>query len=376
MPAEPLRVLINACTVAEQPTGIGVYALELSAALARREDCQMTFAGPEPAPAGAQRLNPPTTIAGPKFKFNAARLQVWTQTVLPIRMRQQGIDVYHGTEFAVPVFSRAPRVSTIHDLAFLTVPRLFPDRVTRAYFRAIVETARTATRIVVPSDHVANEVLREFGLPPSRVNITPLAGRSFMRPAIGEAVAETRQRLGLSRPYILSVGTWNRNKRVVDVLRAAAALAERGIDVDLALVGNPAAYMTSHYQREIARLGIGDRVHFLGHVADADLPALYSGALAFVFPSEYEGFGIPPLEAMACGTPVVVSDIAPLQGHCAGAAMVVPRRSPLVIADRLEEIIRSPVLRDEWIGRGLERASEYTWDRTAAATMAVYTEIT
>ena len=160
----------------------------------------------------------------------------------------------------------------------------------------------------------------------------------------------------------------------------AGALLKLGVDMQnwdyvVALAGNPAPHMTSHYQREVARLGIPDRVHFLGHVADADLPALYSGALAFVFPSEYEGFGLPPLEAMACGTPVVVSDIAPLQGHCAGAAMVVPTRSPMAIADHLQTIIQSPSLRDEWVGRGFERAAQYSWDRTAAATMAVYREI-
>ncbi|MBA4181815.1 MAG: glycosyltransferase family 1 protein, partial [Anaerolinea sp.] len=212
----------------------------------------------------------------------------------------------------------------------------------------------------------------ELGLPARRVHVTPLAGRPFMRPASPASVKETTVRLGLARPYILCVGTWNRNKRIVDALRATAMLKQRGIDIDLALAGLPAPHVAPHYAREVARLGIAGRVHFLGRVADADLPALYTGARALVFASEYEGFGLPPLEAMACGTPAIVSAIPVLQEHSAGAAITVPTRSPGAIAASVEELLRSPTCRDEWIGRGLERAAKYSWDRTAAATMEVY----
>ena len=375
MVATPISVLVNACTMPEEATGIGVYAYELAAALARRDDCEVTFASTRPAPCGAASLLPPASLAEGARRFSAIRLQLWTQFAVPGLLKRHDIDVYHGTEFTVPIASRRPRVATVHDLAFVTAPRLFHGWSTKVYFRLMMDTARTATCVVVPSEHVAGEVMREFGVSSRRIHVVPLAAPASMRPASPAECAEVSTRLRLVRPYILCVGIWNRNKRIVDALRAIAVLRDRGVHVDLALTGKPAPYMSRHYDREVARLGIADRVHFLGHVADRDLPGLYTGSTALVFVSELEGFGLPPMEAMTCGTPAIVSSIPVLREHCEGAALMVPRREASAVADAVETLLRSPDARAEWIGRGTERAAMYSWDLTAARTMAVYRTI-
>ena len=376
MPNERLRVLLNACTMPANPTGIWLYGLELGAALAAREDCEVVFASPELYPVNTELLLPPTRLTQERKRGAAARLQIWTEFEAPRWMRKHEVDLYHGVHFTVPLFSRMPRVATIHDLAPMIAPRLFRGRLNKAYWRLLIETARRATMIVVPSTPVAGDVRRLLGVPARRIAVTPLAPRAMMTAASAEAVAAVKRQLGIERPYLLFVGIWNRNKRAADAMRALALLRDIGLDLQLVLCGEPMPELAPHYQREVARLGIEDRVVFAGHVPDLGMPALYTGALALVFPSEMEGFGLPPLEAMACGTPAIVSSLPVLMEATGGAAIVVNQRSPEEIADRVSELAASPTLREEWVGRGREHAAKFTWARTAAATMEVYRSIT
>ncbi|MEO6396943.1 MAG: glycosyltransferase family 1 protein, partial [Tepidiformaceae bacterium] len=345
-------------------------------ALAARDDCDVTFATPELSPAGAHQLLPPTRVGEEGRQKSAARLQCWTEFELPRWMKRHHIDLYHGVHFTVPLLSRMPRVATIHDLAPLTAPKLFQGRLRKLYWRWLVETSRHATKIVVPSTPVADDVMRLLGVPARRIAITPLAPRAIMKPAPDEAVTEMALRLGIDRPYLLCVGIWNRNKRAVDAFRALALLQERGIDLQLVLCGEPMPELAPHYQREVQKLGIADRVLFAGHVPDADLPALYTGAIALLFPSETEGFGLPPLEAMACGTPAIVASTPAVVEASGGGAIVVSRRAPGEIAVRAAELASNPAVRAERAARGTDHASTFTWARTAAATMEAYHSIT
>ena len=376
MPSDPLRVLLNACEMSVKPTGIWGYALELGAALAARDDCRVVFASPELYPPNTQHLIPPTRLAEGRKRGSAARLQWWTEVELPQWMRHNSIDVYHGANCTVPAFSRMSRVATIHDLAPLTRAKLFRGVDNKLYWRLLIESAKRATMIVVPSTLVADDVARLLGVPARRIAVTPLAPRATIKTASAETVAAVTAAVGIERPYLLCVGIWNRNKRAVDAMRALAMLRGRGVDLQLVLCGEPMPALAPLYQREVERLGIADRVVFAGHVSDDDLPALYTGALALVFPSEMEGFGLPPLEAMNCGTPAIVSSIPVLLEATGGAAIVVAPRSPGEIADRVAELAANTALRDEWVARGREHVANFTWDRTAAATMDVYRSIT
>ncbi|MBI5947772.1 MAG: glycosyltransferase family 4 protein [Chloroflexi bacterium] len=360
--ANRIRVLLDAVTLADPPTGVATYATQLAAALAARPDIDVGVAFPVAGPRGT-RQHPPSR----------KHRQLWRQLVLPRLLSRESYDVYHGTEYGSLLRSPVPRVATVHDLFFRNLRKLFDHR-GRWHMRAMLQTALAAERIVVPARHVGEQLTAEFGYPAARVRIVYEAPTAGMRPASAESVARVRQELGFSEPYLLCVGIGHRGKRTIDVLRAAVLLRERGLTVPMVLVGWPDPRVGEALQREAARLGLGDIVSFTDYYR-GDLAALYSGALAFVFPSIEEGFGIPPLEAMACGTPVIAARAPAMDETLQGAALFVPTRSPEAIAARVAELAGSSGLRDHWRGKGLEHAARFSWERAAAETVEIYREL-
>ncbi len=302
----------------------------------------------------------------------AAARTAWEVSALPWRVRKMEYDVYHGTHFTVPPGLGKPTVATVHDVTFYLLPRRY-DPLHRWYYRALAESAARANRIIVPSRSVADAFVDRFPLTKGRIRVVPEAPSAVFRPASDGEVAEALERHGIEPPFLLCVGTGEPNKRAVDAVRALPLLLERGIDCRLALAGNPGR-LTVPLAKEAERLGVGSRVRFLGYVTDDDLRALYTGAVALVFPSLIEGFGLPPLEAMACGTPVISSDAPAMNEVLRGAAIFVPRRNPRAIAEAAAQLLREPSRREEWSARAREYAAAFSWQRTAAETAAVYRE--
>jgi len=365
MTAARLRVLFNASAVPPRPAGAGVYALELAAALARRDDVDLTVASARQAPAGASIL--PSPAGGP---LSAA---LWEQARLPMLMRQAEFDVYHGAHFAVPLAARIPCVATVHDLTFYRLPaRYSPGR--RAYYRLLAQTAKTADWLIVPSRAVAGDAVRYLGYSPAKMRVVHEAARTGLAPAADDEVDALRRRLGIERPYLLCVGTAEPGKRAVDAVRALTLLKGEGRDISLVLAGNEGP-LSMALGGEARRLGVEDRVVFAGYVPDTELAALYTGAVALVFPSLYEGFGLPPLEAMACGTPVIATDRPAMNEVLDEAAIFVPLRDPAAICREASRLIESESWRTEWAHRGRECAAGYGWERAAAETMDVYREV-
>ncbi len=365
MTAVGLRVLLNGSAVPARPAGAGVYTFELAEALARREDVDLTVAAPREMTPGANTMASPTQ--GPL----AAAL--WEQTILAMRMQRAKFDVYHGAHFAVPVVTRVPRVVTVHDLTFHRLAARY-SRGRRAYYRLLARAATMADRLIVPSKAVAGDVVRYLGYSPARMRVVHEAARAGLAPATEGEVNGLRRRLGIERPYVLCVGTAEPGKRAVDALRAVALLREDGSDAGLVLAGKEGR-LSAALRGEALRLGVDDRVVFAGYVPDADLAALYTGAVALVFPSLYEGFGLPPLEAMACGTPVIATSRPAMAEVLEGGAIFVPVRDPAAIRREAARLIESENWRSEWAGRGRECAARYSWDRAAAETVDVYREV-
>ena len=203
----------------------------------------------------------------------------------------------------------------------------------------------------------------------------PEAARSGVAEAPAEAVEGARKRFEASGPYILCVGLLNRHKRIVDAIRAIAMLPESAGRPLLVLAGPTNTGLIGAYVEEAQRLGVEDRLRFPGYISDDDLSALYTGAVAFVFPSIMEGFGLPPLEAMACGTPVIATDIPVLRESLAGAAMLVPAKSPGAIAENLATLIGDSDAAAQWSERGRARVKRFSWERAARETAEVLREV-
>ena len=359
-----IRVFFNASALPARPAGAGIYTLELARALDRHPEVVLIAAAPEP-----YRLARSTTR--PSFPRPARPLWEWRG--LPGELRRQRPDVYHGPHFFVPKVD-IPTVATVHDLTFFRIPKRY-DVIHREYYRLLARTSRRADRIIVPSSAVAADVVRYLGYPPERIRVIAEAPRAGLAPASEQVVAEIRARLGLEQPYLLALGTAEPGKRVVDAIRAMPAIRASTPGTLLALAGNPGP-LSAAFEHEVRRLDLGDCVKFLGYVDDADLGPLLTGAAALVFPSLFEGFGLPPLEAMACGTPVIATSAPAMSEVLAGAAMFVPLRNPAAIASAAIRLLSEPGLRSELSARAIEFAAQFSWEKAARETVDVYQEIT
>ncbi|MGE5596211.1 MAG: glycosyltransferase family 4 protein [Hyphomicrobiales bacterium] len=362
---QALRVFLNGSAVPRRPAGAGVYTLELARALAAREDIDLVVALPGMTLREARTVTSPKR--GPLFR------SLWEQVRMPRLLAESELDLYHGAHFSVPLRTRLPRVTTVHDLTFYRLPHRYRTH-RRWYYRSLAQLARRADRVIVPSRAVAGDVVRHLGYPPERIRVVPEAPRSGFERAAPPEVATLCKGLGVEPGYLLCVGTAEPGKRAVDAIRALQVLREKGERFQLVIAGNDGP-LSEPLEREARRLGVGDDVRFAGYIADEELSALYSGALALVFPSLYEGFGLPPLEAMACGTPVISARAPAMDDVLRDAALFVPLRDPAAIACAVLALRDDAASAAEYRERGYELVRELTWEHAAELTAEVYREV-
>jgi glycosyltransferase involved in cell wall biosynthesis len=299
---------------------------------------------------------------------------LWMQAVLPGQLRRAQPDLCHYPNSIAPLRSPCRYVVTIHDMTLSLLPQYHPWR-KRLIVRPLIPlVARRAARIITVSEHARADIVRLLRVPPERVVVVPEAAAAIFRTVPAAEQARVRARYQLDRPYLLYVGTLEPRKNLVRLIHAWHALWRRGvIPHQLVLVGGRGWQDAAIYDT-IARLDCGDALRLAGYVPTADLPALYSAAEAFAFPSLSEGFGLPVIEAMACGTPVLLSTAPALRELAGDAALAVNACDEQALTDALEQLLTDDVLRADLRTRGLLRAAAFSWDRAARSTLAVYQE--
>jgi glycosyltransferase involved in cell wall biosynthesis len=284
------------------------------------------------------------------------------------------VDVVHSTTFCVPPLSASKRlVVTIYDLSFVTHPEFHVEANVRHCLAGTREAVERADAILAISEHTRRDLIERMGARPDRVVVTPLApDRSLGRVTDPPRLDEVRRRYRLPERFLLFVGTLEPRKNIARLIEAYATLSE-GLRRDTSLViAGGRGWLSETMREEVIRRGVGDRVRFIGYVRPEDMAALYSLATLFAYPSLYEGFGLPVLEAMACGTPVLTSNASALPEVAGDAAVLVSPTDIAEIAEALTQILEDATFAAKLSARGLEWNAHFSWDRCARETLAVY----
>jgi glycosyltransferase involved in cell wall biosynthesis len=328
-----MLVQVNGRYLAQRVTGVQRYAREIVA-----------------------RLSDRLRVIAPRALAKGVCGHLWEQTVLPWRLGRGVL----WSPCATGPLAVASQVVTIHDCAFFDCPDGFSPSFARWYQCLVPRLARRAARILTVSSFSRDRICELLGVAAEKVVVAPNGVSSQWRPANEPDIADVRARLGLRRPYVLYVGSIEPRKNLPRLLAAWEQLGAEKEGVELVLVG-----AQGHVFRETKIAQLPSDVRTIGFLPDGDLRCLFSGAEAFVFPSLYEGFGLPVLEAMACGAPVVCSHAAALREVAGEAAVLVDPLDTESIANGLRQILTDCELRQTLRQRGFCRAAEFSWDTTA-----------
>ena len=365
-----MRVALDLTALLPRPTGVDWYLLGLARALARTDhetDYRLYVNAEDRGRLG--ELPPNFRVLARAARPRAARL-AFQQGWLPAAAF--AADVIHSPSFIAPLApTRARHLLNVHDMTSFSLPDLhIPLRRSAAYQRAVVASIRRAHRVHVPSRFVEQDVERFVpGLPEGRVRVEHLAIGDDFRPHGEDEIAPVLDRLGVRRPYVVFVGTIQPRKDVGGLLDAVARLTTPGVQLVVA------GQLGWGHDGLVDRLRTQPGVRWLDYVDQADLPALTAGAAVAAYPSVSEGFGLPPVEAMAAGVPVVTTNATSLGELLDGAAELVPVRDPDALARAIDRVLTDEDRRAELVAAGHERAARFRWDAAARRMAAIYREL-
>ncbi len=363
---------------ADNRSGSGVYSRQLLHALARLDSvneyhifhtCRVEQLG-----LGVLPLN----FVTHRLLLRARPLRpLWVQTFLPLHAQRLGLDLLHVPQFVAPVWGRTPLVTTVHDVAYEVFPKTVRSIHRSLYQRLVPKVVSRSAALITDSEHSRKEIAEVFHLEPHDVTVIGLGvSEEFFQQVSSDRINAVRNHYQLPEQYVLAVGTLEPRKNLVTLLRALSVLRTRGMEPFLAVIGRPGW----NYKSVLALADSADLVEsvsFLGFVPEEDLYPLYQGASAFTFPSLHEGFGLPLLEAMASGLPVVASGIAASLDllRKEGTGLMVDAYDIEGWANAVEDILKDKELATH-LGRNARQAAQsHTWERAARATLKVYQQV-
>lgn len=359
------RIVWDMTFASKSRTGTRVYARNLFAALRQRRAWEFV----ETSAAEQMRAE------GTGNALTGARNVWWLRAQLPQLLAKQNADLVHAAAYLGATRAPCPMVVNVLDTTYLARPNEF-DWKWRLYARTLIPpTVRRAAAVLTLSEHARGEIVRAYGLPRDKVQVVyPGTGAEFVRGCEAERLAQVRAAYQLDAPYLLFVGAQEPRKNIPAYLGALGLVRREFPNMLLALVG-PRGRGSAELGRVIDAQGLSHAVRELGFVPSADLPALYAGAAAMLYASRLEGFGMPPVEALACGAPVVAAPNPPLPEVLGDAALWAEDDSPAALAQGVLHVLREPALVERLRATGLARAREFTWERAAELTCQVYERV-
>lgn len=375
----PMNITIDARLILNSMTGIGNYLIHLVEALLSIDKknvyhilVQNNINQNHPINQWCQ----PNLI---KEKMGIRPVRPGQHLLVPMKLRGKSIDIYHYPHFDLPLLQGHPSVVTIHDLKYIIAPGLFPEfgSLKKLYMNFCYRmSCRKAEKIIVVSENTKRDLVRLFRVPDHKLTVIPLAANSNNKLIRNKKeIGQKLSKLGIDSKYFLFVGERRPHKNLVRIIEAFQIFKQHGFDdYKLVIIGKKYGSY-SEPEQKIERLNLNENVILKGYVSDEELALYYQGAEAFLFTSLYEGFGIPILEAMRCGTPVITSNISSLPEVAADAALCINPVSSSAIAEAMERLVLHPELKINLTTKGLKRAKMFSWQQAAEQTLAVYQEV-
>ncbi len=383
-----MRIGIDATALPVRPVGAGNYIIQLIRAISRN------YLVNEPIPNGNQQKGLEFVIFVQRSRLELLKVEetpnlhliaipdlspfmrlLWEQISFPVLAKNQHLDLLHSLHYSMPLAYPGRKVVTFHDMTFF----LFPHHHTlpkRFFFRFFIRTSsRKAVALIADSESTRQDAIRLVGALPGKIYTVPLGVTQEFRPIRDKVILQqARQKYQLPEHFLLYVGTIEPRKNLSTLLQAYASVASQMPDHRLVIVG-PKGWMVENIIQQTGQFNISDKVHFTGYVEQDDLPVIYNLADVFIYPSVYEGFGLPVLEAMACGTPVISSNVSSMPEIVGNAGVLIAPNNSQALAQSLLELINDPVARQRLSIKGQERAATFSWESTAEKTIAVYRHV-
>ena len=354
-----MKIAIDTQTTLGQKSGFGFYVKNLVEALAKVDHQNEYF------------LIRPNS----EKDFSTPKRLLWDQIIFPHRARRLKVDLLHQPCFSAPLLYPGKVVVTCHDLISMFFPENIPLVSRLFYSKWEPFSYRKAAKIIAISEHTKKDLRAFLQIPEEKIRVIPLAASSDFRPIKSQkTLKKIQKKYGTGPNYILDVGTLEPRKNLSFLLRAYALAVREGANVNLVITGKKGWYYEGLFKL-VDDLNLKNKVIFTGYVSEKDLPALYSGAKAFVFPSLYEGFGLPILEAMACGTPVISSNTSSMPEVIGQAGILISPKDERVWAQNIIKILRDRGLAQTLSQMGIRQAKKFSWEETAQKTIAVYKEV-
>jgi glycosyltransferase involved in cell wall biosynthesis len=378
-----MKIGINALFFQSRATGSAQYLIHLIDALAHiDQQHEYILLGPKPAQQTGQHSFPYQVHPVPAFAARNENIEkvIWEQFTAPHAAHKAQADLFHVPYFAPPLFPRTPTIVTIHDVIPLRLLAYQPAGKVKAYMSLVARAAHHATMIITVSEHAKQDMIDAIKIPPERIRVIYEAAGDEYHPITDPQIqAAARQRYGIGERYIFYLGGLDQRKNVPQLIHAFAHLYAQIGDPDLQLVvsGNPDKQRGPLFPdpRPVAAdLGMSGQIIYR-FIEDEDKPVLYSGASLFVFPSLYEGFGLPPLEAMGCGAPVICSNRTSLPEVVGDAAISIDPQDTRALVAAMYQVLTDQTLQADLRARSLRQAAQFSWLKTAQDTLAVYQEV-
>jgi glycosyltransferase involved in cell wall biosynthesis len=371
-----MRIGIDATAVPPKPMGAGLYIVYLIRELGKLDSLHefVVFAQEYLRPNLEGSVDRQLQIVWLKNMSRPRRL-TWEQTVFPRLIREMGLDLLHSPHYTMPLFCPVPTVVTFHDMTYF----IYPEKHTlakRYFFPWMMRrSSRRADKIIADSESTRQDAIRFVKVPPDKITTVHLGYNEIFRQITDqEMLQEIEQQYHLPDRFVFYAGAFEPRKNVPLLLNAFEQIASKHADLHLVVTGGT-GWNNQETLAQIDRMQSKDRIIRLGHIPHADLPAIFNLAEVFVYPSLYEGFGLPPLEGLACGTPVITTNISSMPEVVGNAGILVPPDEEAALVQAMTDVLTDDDLRQRLSAAGPVRAANFTWRHTAEKTLKIYEQV-